>query len=145
MAVSGVYPVFNNVFKIGTKGKASADENMKPIADLETFSVSLDNTIEEWTPMTTQGWVRRLQTGKGFSISLSGKRNVGDEGNDYVAGLMFKTGQDVETKFVWEMPSGMKVEFDCLVNISSAGGDSTAVDGLEFEVMSNGAPTVTPA
>ena len=58
---------------------------------------------------------------------------------------MFKTGQDVETKFVWEMPSGMKVEFDCLVNISSAGGDSTAVDGLEFEVMSNGAPTVTPA
>lgn len=144
-AVSGVYPVFNNVFKIGTKGKTSSEENMKPIADLETFSVSLDNTIEEWTPMTTQGWVRRLQTGKGFSISLSGKRNVGDEGNDYVAGLMFKTGQDVETKFVWEMPSGMKVEFDCLVNISSAGGDSTAVDGLEFEVMSNGAPTVTPA
>ena len=145
MAVSGVYPVFNNVFKIGTKGKTSSDEDMQPIADLETFSVSLDNTIEEWTPMTTQGWVRRLQTGKGFSISLSGKRNVGDEGNDYVAGLMFKTGQDVETKFVWEMPSGMKVEFDCLVNISSAGGDSTAVDGLEFEVMSNGAPTVTPA
>ena len=144
-AVSGVYPVFNNVFKIGTKGKTSSEENMKPIADLETFSVSLDNTIEEWTPMTTQGWVRRLQTGKGFSISLSGKRNVGDKGNDYVAGLMFKTGQDVETKFVWEMPSGMKVEFDCLVNISSAGGDSTAVDGLEFEVMSNGAPTVTPA
>ena len=145
MAVSGVYPVFNNVFKIGTKGKASSDEDMQPIADLETFSVSLDNTIEEWTPMTTQGWVRRLQTGKGFSISLSGKRNVGDKGNDYVAGLMFKTGQDVETKFVWEMPSGMKVEFDCLVNISSAGGDSTAVEGLEFEVMSNGAPTVTPA
>ena len=145
MAVSGVYPVFNNVFKIGTKGKTSSDEDMQPIADLETFSVSLDNTIEEWTPMTTQGWVRRLQTGKGFSISLSGKRNVGDKGNDYVAGLMFKTGQDVETKFVWEMPSGMKVEFDCLVNISSAGGDSTAVDGLEFEVMSNGAPTVTPA
>lgn len=145
MAVSGVYPVFNNVFKIGTKGKTSSEEDMKPIADLETFSVSLDNTIEEWTPMTTQGWVRRLQTGKGFSISLSGKRNVGDKGNDYVAGLMFKTGQDVETKFVWEMPSGMKVEFDCLVNISSAGGDSTAVDGLEFEVMSNGAPTVTPA
>lgn len=145
MAVSGVYPVFNNVFKIGTKGKASSDEDMTAIADLETFSVSLDNTIEEWTPMTTQGWVRRLQTGKGFSISLSGKRNVGDKGNDYVAGLMFKTGQDVETKFVWEMPSGMKVEFDCLVNISTAGGDSTAVDALEFEVMSNGAPVVTPA
>lgn len=146
MAVTGVFPVFNNVFKIGKAGKTSAlPADMVTIADLETFSVSIDNTIEEWTPMTTNGYVRRLQTGKGFSISLSGKRNVGDEGNDYVAGLMFKTGQDVETKFEWTMPSGTKVAFDCIVNISTAGGDSTAVDALEFEVMSNGEPTVTPA
>ena len=142
---SGVYPVFNNEFKIGKNGKASEEGEMVTIADLETFSVSLDNTIEEWTPMTTEGWIRRLQTGKSFSISLSGKRNIGDEGNDYVAGLMFKTGQDVETKFEWVMPSGTSVSFDAVINISSAGGDSTAVDVLEFEAMSNGKPTVTPA
>ncbi|MDY3828041.1 MAG: hypothetical protein SOZ71_04570, partial [Clostridium sp.] len=102
---SGVFPVFNNEFKIGTKGKTSAEEDMKIIADLETFSVSLDNNIEEWTPMDTEGWVKRLMTGKGFSISLNGKRNIGDAGNDYVAGLAFKTGQDVETVFEWDMPS----------------------------------------
>lgn len=140
---SGVYPVFNNEFKIGTKGVASTPEEMVTIADLETFSVSIDNNIEEWTPMTTEGWVRRLQTGKGFSISLNGKRNIGDAGNDYVASKMFATGRDVETKFEWTMPSGLKVEFDCVLNISSAGGDSTNVDVLEFEVMSNGKPTVT--
>ena len=140
---SGVYPVFNNEFKIGTKGIESTSEQMVTIADLETFSVSIDNNIEEWTPMTTEGWVRRLQTGKGFSISLNGKRNIGDAGNDYVASKMFATGRDVETKFEWTMPSGLKVEFDCVLNISSAGGDSTHVDVLEFEVMSNGKPTVT--
>ena len=140
---SGVYPVFNNEFKIGTKGIASTPEEMVTIADLETFSVSIDNNIEEWTPMTTEGWIRRLQTGKGFSISLNGKRNIGDAGNDYVASKMFATGRDVETKFEWTMPSGLKVEFDCVLNISSAGGDSTNVDVLEFEVMSNGKPTVT--
>ena len=140
---SGVYPVFNNEFKIGTKGIESTSEQMVTIADLETFSVSIDNNIEEWTPMTTEGWVRRLQTGKGFSISLNGKRNIGDAGNDYVASKMFATGRDVETKFEWRMPSGLKVEFDCVLNISSAGGDSTNVDVLEFEVMSNGKPTVT--
>ena len=140
---SGVYPVFNNEFKIGTKGIASTSEEMVTIADLETFSVSIDNNIEEWTPMTTEGWVRRLQTGKGFSISLNGKRNIGDAGNDYVASKMFATGRDVETKFEWTMPSGLKVEFDYVLNISSAGGDSTNVDVLEFEVMSNGKPTVT--
>lgn len=140
---SGVYPVFNNEFKIGTKGMESTAVDMMPIADLETFSVSIDNNIEEWTPMTTEGWVRRLQTGKGFSISLNGKRNIGDAGNDYVASKMFATGRDVETKFEWIMPSGLKVEFDCVLNISSAGGDSTNVDVLEFEAMSNGKPKVT--
>lgn len=140
---SGVYPVFNNEFKIGTKGAESTEVDMVTIADLETFSVSIDNNIEEWTPMTTEGWVRRLQTGKGFSISLNGKRNIGDKGNDYVASKMFATGRDVETKFEWTMPSGLKVEFDCILNISSAGGDSTDVDVLEFEAMSNGKPTIT--
>lgn len=140
---SGVYPVFNNEFKIGTNGVESTTDEMVTIADLETFSVSIDNNIEEWTPMTTEGWVRRLQTGKGFSISLNGKRNIGDAGNDYVASKMFATGRDVETKFEWTMPSGLKVEFDCILNISSAGGDSTDVDVLEFEAMSNGKPKVT--
>lgn len=143
---TGVYPVFNNKFKIGTKGKASTDQDMVTIADLETFSPSFDNGIEEWTPMDTEGWIRRLMTGKGFSIELSGKRNIRDKGNDYVAGLVFKTGQDVETIFEWEFPSGAKVKFSCLVNVTNVGGgDSTNVGGLEFSVMSNGKPEFTPA
>ena len=143
---SGVYPVFNNVFKIGTKGRSSTTEDMKTIADCERFSLSMDNNVEEWTPMTTEGWIRRMQTGKGFSISISGKRNVGDEGNDYVAGKLFATGQDVETKFEWEFADGTTVSFDCIISVSNAGtGDSTNVAPLEFEVMSDGKPTVTPA
>ncbi len=142
---SGVYPVFNNVFKIGTKGRASTAEDMKTIADCETFSLSMDNNVEEWTPMTTEGWIRRMQTGKGFSISVSGKRNVGDDGNDYVASKLFSTGQAVETKFEWEFADGTVVSFDCIISVSNAGtGDSTNVAPLEFEVMSDGKPTVTP-
>ena len=143
---SGVYPVFDNVFKIGTAGTTSQAADMKAIADCETFSLSMDNNVEEWTPMTTEGWIRRMQTGKGFSISISGKRNVGDDGNDYVASKLFATGADVETKFEWEFADGTKVAFDCIISVSNAGtGDSTNVAPLEFEVMSNGKPTVTPA
>lgn len=147
MATTGVYPVYDNKFKIGIKGKSSTVESdMKTIADLETFSPSFDNNVEEWTPMDTEGWVRRLMTGKGFSIELTGKRNIGDEGNDYVAGLLFKSGHDVETKFEWEFPSGAKVTFDCIVNVSNgSGGDSTNVGALEFSVMSNGKPEFTPS
>lgn len=143
---SGVYPVFNNVFKIGTKGRSSTAEDMKTIADCETFSLSMDNNVEEWTPMTTEGWIRRMQTGKGFSISISGKRNVGDDGNDYVASKLFSTGQAVETKFEWEFADGTTVSFNCIISVSNAGtGDSTNVAPLEFEVMSDGKPIITPA
>ena len=142
---SGVYPVYQNQFKIGKRGSASTSPgDMVIIKDLETFSLSMDNNIEEWTPMDTEGWVRRMQTGKGFGISLNGKRSVGDEGNDYVAGLAFKTAQDVESKFEWIFPDGTKVAFDCIVNVSNVGsGDATNVGALEFEVLSNGKPTVT--
>lgn len=144
---TGVYPVFNNKFSIGIKGLSSTTEtDMKIIADMETFSPSFDNGVEEWTPMDTEGWVRRLMTGKGITIDFSGKRNIGDEGNDYVAGLYSKTGKDVETKFQWEFPSGSKVVFDCIVNVTNvSGGDSTHVGALEFQIMSNGKPTFTPA
>ena len=75
---SGVFPVYNLKFKIGTKGKASAEEDMAIIADMETFSISIDGTVEEWTPMDTAGWARALMTGKKFTIGLNGKRNVGE-------------------------------------------------------------------
>lgn len=140
-----ILPVFNNQFKIGTKGIISTEADMQSIASLESFSVSFDNGVEEYTPMEAQGWKRRLLTAKSFSISLNGKRDVGDKGNDYVASLYFVTGAAATTKFEWTMIDGTKVEFNCIVNCTAAGGDSTAIDALEFEVLSDGKPIVTPA
>lgn len=142
---TGVYPVFDNIFKVSTTGKGDT-ATMATIADLETFSVSFDNNVEEWTPMDTKGWIRRMQTGKGFTISLSGKRNIGDAGNDYVAGLAWKTGSATSTTFEWDFPDGTVVKFDCVIDVKNVGGgDSTNVAALEFDVMSDGAPTITEA
>lgn len=80
-----------------------------------------------------------------ISISVTAKRNVGDPGNDFVADLAFKNGRESEAKFQWTFPDGTKVVFDeAVINISALGSsDSTAVAPLEFEIMSNGKPTVT--
>jgi hypothetical protein len=96
--VTGVFPVYNIKFKIGTSGKTSTSEQMVAIADMETFSMSVDGTVQTWTPMTTDGWQRSLMTGKSFSISLKGKRNVGDAGNDYIANTTFADGLIVQQK-----------------------------------------------
>lgn len=140
-----VYPVLDNQFKIGTNGLTSTEDDMSTIADMESFSVAMDNGVEEWTPMSTNGWTRRLMTSKSMTITLSGKRNFGDKGNDYCAGLAFENGVDSYTKFVWIMADGTQIDFNCVVNATTFGGDSTAVDALEIEILSDGQPTVTPA
>lgn len=79
---TGVYPVYENQFNLG-----AAKDTATAIADMETFSVSFDNGVEEWKPMDQEGWTRRLLTAKSVTIGINGKRNVGDPGNDYIAGL----------------------------------------------------------
>lgn len=144
MATTGVYPVYANQFQINTAGRGDT-EAFVTIADMESFSVSFDDNVEEWTPMDTEGWTRRLKTGKGMTISLSGKRNVGDAGNDYVAGLAWKSGQDCNSTLKWNFPNGDSVEIPCVINVTEAGGDSTNVEPLAFECMSDGKPSFTAA
>ena len=135
---TGVYPVFKNVFKIDTTGGTGATaENLVTIADMESFSVSIDGNVEEWKPFDQEGWTRRLVTGKG---------NIGDAGNDYVAGLALKTGADSHTTVVWTFPSGATLTVPCVINVTEwESGDSTAVAPLAFDIMSDGMPTYTPA
>lgn len=144
MPRTGVYPVWENKFKISTSGRSNA--TMSVIADMESFSVSIDGNVEEWSPLDMEGWMRRMVTGKSLTISVSGKRNIGDAGNDYVAGKAWCTGADCETKFEWEFPTGAKLEFDCVLNVTNpGGGEGRNVAPLEFEVMSDGKPQYTPA
>ena len=139
---TGVYPVYENQFKVG-----ASKETLNDIADMVTFSVALDNTVEEWNPFDQKGWVRRLMTAKSITISISGKRNYGDAGNDYVAGLALKNGRDAEGCLQWTFPNGDILLFEGAVfNVTNwGGGDSTTVIPLEFDVMSNGKPTYTEA
>ena len=139
---TGVYPVYENQFKVGT-----SEESLKTIADMDTFSVALDNGVEEWNPFDQKGWVRRLMTSKSVTISISGKRNYGDEGNDFVAGMALKNGRDAEGVLQWTFPDGATLLFqNAIFNVTNwGGGDSTNVIPLEFDVMSNGKPTYTEA
>ena len=142
---SGVYPCYENQFQVDTSNTSTA--SWKTIADMESFSVSFDNGVEEWTPFDTEGWIRRLLTSKGITISVTGKRNIGDDGNDFVAGKFMANGTDAQADVKWTFPDGSVVTFtDAVLNVTNIGaGDSTGVGALEFEIQSNGKPTYTPA
>lgn len=141
---TGVFPVYNLIFKIGIKGLVSTDTDMVSIADMENFGIKIAGKTESWTPMTTSGWARNLMTGKDFSISLKGKRNVGDPGNDYVANVAWKDGLDCSTKAEIDFPDGSKLQFNCAIDVTNVGGDdSTKVAPLEFDLKGDGKPIFT--
>ena len=137
-----VYRVLEIKFKAG-----AANEAASMIADMESFSVAFSNGVQTWTPMDQEGWQRGLMTAKAITITLNGKRNVGDTGNDFVAGKAFKNGHDAEGYFEWEMPDGTSIAWEnAIFDIKNCGGgNSTDVGPLEFDTISNGKPTITPA
>lgn len=145
-ATGKVYPVHVNKFKFGIKGLDSKEADMVMPKDLENFAPSIDGTTEEWYAMDAGGWAKASMTGKKLGFSFKAKRSVGDPGNDYIAGLAWKFGQDVMTKFEWIMVSGAKMSCDVVVSVTTpGGGDTTNIDTLEFEVTSYGAPVFTAA
>jgi hypothetical protein len=143
-AETGVNPVNEITFGINTSGRVTPGTSTV-VKDAESLSISIDGNVEEWNPMDQAGWVRRLMTSKSLSVSMGGKRNYGDPGNDYVAGLAWKNGQDCNSIFSINFPNGDKLVFPCVINVTSMGGDSTAIDALEWEALSDGKPTYTPA
>lgn len=146
MTKTGVFPVFENKFRVGTRGMESAEADMALIKEITSFEVSMDGAVDEWTPLDTEGWTKRLMAGKAFTLSMSGKRYAGDPGNDYLFACAWKTGRDCNTKFEWEFPSGAKLKFDCVVSVTApGGGDSTTVDSLEVDIMSSGKPQFVAA
>ncbi len=143
-ARTGVYPCYENQFKIGDAGSGTP---ATAIANCEEFSVTFDNGIEEWTPFESEGWKHRLMTAKSVTISVKAKRTIGDSGNDTVAGLALSNGTATQKNFLWTFPDGSTVLFaNAVISVTNNGtGASTNVAPLEFDVMSNGKPTYTAA
>lgn len=139
-----VYPVNNIDFTIGTKGVESEEADFKIIKEMITFSIAPDNNIQEWNPMEAKGWMRRLMTGKSITITLEGKRNYGDAGNDYIAGIIGKNGNDASTIMKVVYPDKSGVTMQGVINPTARGGASTDVEELSFEFMSDGEPTFIP-
>lgn len=141
---SGVFPVFDLGFKIGIKGLSSADEDMVTIKDIESFSLGVEGNTQKWNTLDMEGWSRALMTGKGLTISLKGKRNVGDPGSDYISSTTFKDGLDCTTKASVDFPDGSKLEFNCVIDVKSfLGGEAQDVAPLEFDMIVDGKPVFT--
>ena len=140
---SGVFPVNALKIEIGT-AKTAETWTYAEIADMESANITVDTGVEEWNSIKGGGWRNALATAKALSMSMSGKRCLGDVGNDYVAGMWNKNGQACNSSCKITLPNDDTLVFDCVVQVTSfLGSDATAVAPLEFELLSNGEPVYT--
>lgn len=147
MKKQGVTPAHEIDFAICTSGRP---DDLKTgtyvtIKDTEGMPMSYDSTTEEWYPMDQHGWRKAAVTGKALSISFTGKRNYGDEGNDYVAGKFMAMGAEAESAIRIIFPNGDKFYMPCVLNVTSMGGETTALGSLEWEALSDGRPEYVEA
>ena len=143
MSFSGVFPVYGIDIEVNT-GTGGA-ETYATIADMESMSLSIDTGVETWNSLAEDGWQRALATAKSFVASFSGKRNIGDAGNDYIASKALANGRDCDSKLRLTFPDGAIFTAPVVLQVKDfMGGDATNVAPLTFDCVSNGKPTFEP-
>lgn len=139
----GQYSVSNCKVKIKTSTATPAVYS--EIADLEELNLSIENNTETWYSINDGGWQNALLTGKALSGSFSGKRTLGNAGNDYLEGLRYKIGKEAEADWQIEFPDGSKLEFTAVTALTDILGSATDVAPLSGDLTGKGKPTFTPA
>lgn len=135
----GVNPVNTIVFGVNISGRTG--NTSTTVTNTEALNISFENGMQEWTPMESEGWSKALMTSKKIKISFTSKRNYGDAGNDYIASLADKNGQDCNSIVYVTFPDGSMLTIPCVINVISLGGNSTDVISMSWEITSDGKPT----
>ena len=144
----GVFPVHAGSFEVDTSKNAPETPVWSPVAELEEVTVEVENNTETWSSFAAGGWQSALVTGKSAKISLSGKRCIGDAGNDLIASKLLLTGQDAYISARITHPDGSTLtwaQMACAVANAGTGGGATDVGALEATLTGHGKPTLTDA
>lgn len=139
----GQYAVSNCTVKVKTA--TSPSETLSTVADLEEMNLSIENNVETWYSINDGGWQNALLTAKALNGSFSGKRCLGDAGNDYIEGLRYKIGKEAEADWEIGFPDSSKLEFTSVVALTDILGSATDVAPLSGDLNGKGKPTFTPA
>ena len=139
---SGVMICAKNKFKVGATEEAA----VMP-ADMNTMNVEFTTKEIAWNPHDTNGRTKRIDVLTDIIFTGSGMRNVGDEGNDFIADMATESGSDREGYAEATMPDGKVIKlYNAVYEVSNV-GTGAAVDGtpIEWKIKSNGTWDIIPA
>lgn len=139
----GQYAVSECKVEVNTSNTSTA--SWAEIADLEEMNLAVENNVETWYSIADDGWQNALLTAKALSGSFTGKRTLGDTGNDFIDGKRYAIGKAAEADFKITFPNDATLEFTAVVGLTDVLGAATNVAPLSGDITGKGKPTFTAA
>lgn len=122
---------------------------------IENLAEALNETVQQYFFFSDKGYARNYVTGMAPAYTCTGRRIIGDPGQDYIFNAARKFGLMVERNTNFRISVGQAdgtiTQITCpvtIANVTDLGGATTDGSAVSFEVRFNGKPTlaiITPS
>lgn len=131
--------------KIALKLTAEATSYTE-IPNLESITINIDKTMEDWTTFSDNGATKHLVTGDDFSVDCTAKHLWANEVHKAIVAMAHAIGSDCVKPTEITYADGSKYQFQGVYSVSNyAGGDAGGLDTLEFTCSRSGSGVLVPA
>lgn len=154
MTAYGLLTVYNISASIGVSKSGDAGSETWTYAPLEdgwdNLAEALNEVVQQYQFLKNKGFATNHVTGMAPAYTLTGRRVVGDQAQDYIFGK--KYGLDTERqsslKLEYNNAEGTKRTITCnctLCNIQEFSGAATDDSAVSVEIRFDEKPVITPA
>ena len=155
MAAYGLMTMYNLTAKIGVSktGSSSVTWTYAELANgIDNIAEALNEVVQQYFFLSDDGFARNHVTGMAPAFTLTGRRVMGDQAQDYIFGTKYALDTERQSSFQisYTNAKGATVALTCgctICNIQEWSGASTDDSAISFEIRFDGKPVTktTPA
>lgn len=137
---------YEKLFLINTTPTETNPTLVRLANGIDTFEETNNETKETKMYYNNEGYGTTISTNKSMTWTASGDRIKGDPAQDFIAGLYYKLGGELETDYESYDSEGNKISGDCsITDIIKFGGGAGEISPFGATINGNGKPAITYA
>jgi hypothetical protein len=152
MAAYGLMTMYNLTAKIGVSQQTSTWTYAELAKGIDNIAEALNEVVQQYFFLSDDGFARNHVTGMAPAFTLTGRRMMGDQAQDYIFGKKYNLDTERQSSFQLSYTNGegdtVELTCDCTIcNIQEWSGATTDDSAISFEIRLDGKPEVetTPA
>lgn len=145
-----IAPVYSYKAEIDTTPTASAPTWKALCAGFDNISEALNESIQQYFFLCGNGFAANYVTGMAPAVTMTGRRVIGDDAQDFIFGRKYvpMNGRDTHFRLTQTAQDGTETVVSAnvtLVNLSDVSGATTDGSACSVEIRFNGEPFVGDA